>query len=108
MEKGGDLEKVMHNGATPLFTACQQGHLEVVRLLVEKGADVDKAKEDGRPHRGCRLARAGRGPGVGARIKQMFGARMRLTLSRWLLMSHRQHPLCTASSKQQRAWGCWR
>ena len=33
---------------TPLHLACEKGHAAVVRLLVEKGADVDKARNDGR------------------------------------------------------------
>ena len=28
-------------GGTPLCAAAQAGHLEIVRLLIEKGADVD-------------------------------------------------------------------
>ena len=30
------------DGTTPLFVAAQQGHLEVVRFLVESGADKDQ------------------------------------------------------------------
>ena len=32
---------------TPLFVACQNGHLEVARLVVEKGAHVDQVDYDG-------------------------------------------------------------
>ena len=37
----------MGQGATPLFIAAQNGHLDVVRHLVEVGADKDKARDDG-------------------------------------------------------------
>ena len=40
--RGGDGEI-----ETLLFAACHQGHLEVVGLLVKKGADEDAAKDDG-------------------------------------------------------------
>ncbi len=33
----------MQYGKTPLFKAASEGHLEVVRLLVEKGAEVNRA-----------------------------------------------------------------
>lgn len=32
---------------TPLLAACDQGHLEVVQLLVEKECDVNKAMDNG-------------------------------------------------------------
>jgi len=35
------------NGRTPLFVATQKGQLEVVRLLLDAGANVDKADSDG-------------------------------------------------------------
>ena len=35
------------DGFTPLFIACQEGHLEGVQLLLEAGAAVDQAKGDG-------------------------------------------------------------
>ncbi len=33
----------MQDGRTPLWAAASQGHLEVVQLLVEEGAEVDRA-----------------------------------------------------------------
>src|SRR5210317_757594 len=36
------------DGRTMLFRASEEGNLEVVRLLVEGGADLDKADYDGR------------------------------------------------------------
>ncbi|XP_048249888.1 uncharacterized protein LOC124128376 [Haliotis rufescens] len=32
---------------TPLFVACENGHIDIVRLLIEKGADVTAAAKDG-------------------------------------------------------------
>ncbi|EOD05501.1 hypothetical protein EMIHUDRAFT_351152 [Emiliania huxleyi CCMP1516] len=37
----------MNGGATPLFMACQQGRLEIARLLLEAGAAIDQADEQG-------------------------------------------------------------
>ncbi len=34
-------------GETPLFLACREGHFEVVQLLVEGGAEVDKLNDEG-------------------------------------------------------------
>ena len=31
------------HGQTPLFIACQNGHVDLVRLLLDKGAEVDRA-----------------------------------------------------------------
>ena len=41
------MDKAMNDGATPLYIACQEGHLEVARLLAEKGGDMDKAMNNG-------------------------------------------------------------
>ena len=35
--------QAMDGGGTPLHIASQQGHLDVVRLLIEAGAAIDKA-----------------------------------------------------------------
>ncbi|EOD17534.1 hypothetical protein EMIHUDRAFT_363743, partial [Emiliania huxleyi CCMP1516] len=35
------------NGATPLFIACQLGHVDIIRLLLEAGAAVCQARNNG-------------------------------------------------------------
>ena len=32
---------------TPLYIACQNGHVDAARLLLEKGAEVDRAVSEG-------------------------------------------------------------
>lgn len=36
---GGDVEREDSRGRTPLFLACEQGHVECVKLLLDAGAD---------------------------------------------------------------------
>ena len=36
-----------HGGATALYVACEFGHLEVAKILLEAGAPPDQAREDG-------------------------------------------------------------
>ena len=35
MDAGADIDKAMDDGATPLLIACQNGHLDVVRALMD-------------------------------------------------------------------------
>ena len=46
VEKGADMDKATNSGRTPLFIACQVGHLEAVRLLVGKGSSPNLARSD--------------------------------------------------------------
>jgi hypothetical protein len=47
MEAGVDKDNTATDGYTPLHAACEEGHIEVVRLLVKAGADKEKAATDG-------------------------------------------------------------
>ena len=38
---GADVQQANKDGETPLWIASKEGHLEVVRVLVEKGANND-------------------------------------------------------------------
>ena len=38
------------DGCTPLLTAAQEGHLEVVELLLRAGAEVDRVGHSRAPH----------------------------------------------------------
>ena len=40
-------DQAQNSGATPLWVAAENGHLDVVRHLVEGGADKDQAKISG-------------------------------------------------------------
>ena len=37
----------MIDGATPLYVAAQNGHTEIAQLLIDKGANVNQADNDG-------------------------------------------------------------
>lgn len=41
LAKGADPNAKTRYGATPLFFACDRGSLEIVKMLVERGADVN-------------------------------------------------------------------
>ncbi|KAF9527748.1 hypothetical protein CPB83DRAFT_869795 [Crepidotus variabilis] len=45
----GDIESKDHTGVTALIEAVRNGHAEIVRALLEKGADPSNASSDGRP-----------------------------------------------------------
>ena len=45
LEKGADVDRAMEDGATPLYIACQNGHVDAARLLLNNGAAVDRANE---------------------------------------------------------------
>ncbi|TFK30842.1 hypothetical protein FA15DRAFT_34798 [Coprinopsis marcescibilis] len=44
-----DIELKDHTGATPLIEAVKNGHVEVVKVLLSKGADTSNASSQGRP-----------------------------------------------------------
>ena len=47
MESGANKDQgTTDDGATPLYIAAQNGHLEVVRFLVESGANKDQGTTD--------------------------------------------------------------
>ena len=42
-QRGLSTDEADEHGRTPLFIACQNGHVDLVRLLLDKGAEVDRA-----------------------------------------------------------------
>jgi ankyrin repeat protein len=44
-----DVNKCRDNGTSPLFTACQKGHLDIVLQLLDKkvNTDVNKCRDNG-------------------------------------------------------------
>lgn len=42
---GCKVDTALHDGATPLFVAAQNGHFPVARLLLKRGAEVDAKRE---------------------------------------------------------------
>ena len=47
IETGAGINLANNNGASPLYAASQQGHLEVVRELLRGGASIDQAMKNG-------------------------------------------------------------
>ena len=41
MNRGADIQAQMVDGATPLFITAQNGHHELLKFLLKKGAEVD-------------------------------------------------------------------
>ena len=41
MDGGADVNQADGMGCTPLLLMAQEGHLDIVKYLVEKGADID-------------------------------------------------------------------
>ena len=38
LDNGADVDRANKNGATPLYAACEKGHVDAVRLLLQRGA----------------------------------------------------------------------
>lgn len=46
LDHGAAVNQAMNDGASPLWIACQNGHEACARLLLDGGADVNRADED--------------------------------------------------------------
>ncbi|VDI54536.1 Hypothetical predicted protein [Mytilus galloprovincialis] len=44
---GADMNKGTKSGASPLYIACQNNHIEVVKVLLDINADTNKCRDDG-------------------------------------------------------------
>jgi len=47
VENGADINKIDNHGWTPLYIACQKGHITVVKYLVENGANINEGNNNG-------------------------------------------------------------
>jgi ankyrin repeat protein len=48
IQAGANVNLAMNDGATPAYVASQNGHTDVLALLLKNGADVNLAVNDGR------------------------------------------------------------
>jgi len=55
IQAGIDVNKAGDLGYTPLHLACMQGNLEMVRLLIDRGADIFALSEGDAPFTTARL-----------------------------------------------------
>ncbi|KAJ8127252.1 hypothetical protein O1611_g6385 [Lasiodiplodia mahajangana] len=56
LDSGADIESLDDQDATPLLLACLQGHTNIVRALLERGANPNHAATRGAKHRALHLA----------------------------------------------------
>jgi len=47
LEKGAAVDRAREDDRTPLYVACQNGHVDAARLLLAKGADIKRATKKG-------------------------------------------------------------
>ncbi len=47
LQYGSDIDDGDNEGKSGLYYACQEGHLEVVKLLVLKNSDLNQKSHDG-------------------------------------------------------------
>jgi ankyrin repeat protein len=43
---GAPVDQPTAQGASPLFLACEKGHSEIARKLLDAGADIDESRCD--------------------------------------------------------------
>ena len=65
LDRGADVDGRRRDSLTALHTAAWRGHLQVIRLLLERGADRTIAGTSG-PHDGQTAADAARSQGQAA------------------------------------------
>ena len=44
---GADVDRPIHDGATPVFIAAYRGYVDIVKFLIEKGADLERPNSKG-------------------------------------------------------------